>query len=1396
MFTQLAHMADILLLSETRCGSLASANDWQQQFSKRGWLAYFSVSGTTHTGGTAVLFSRRAAAALRDLQVQPNSALAEGRLMMVTGKYKDEPVCFMAVYAPASRSERAAFLASLSQLDPPPGHLVIAGGDMNCTLGRCDVEGPDRHMAVGRQQLSDWVDRWSLQDAWGCAQHKDDSDLGWTKHTDAGHASRIDYVFVSRMHASSISAAATVPLGGSDHRAVMVKLGEKGVRGRWRLNAALLQQPHLCLVIAASLELCLEDVSEGRRSLGEAWIAFKEAAASHCREVAKAQKRKRNSAIRQARANVTAARTPEERAAAEACLQQQEAFVRQGELARMGVAAMQGDKPTGEFFRRMATPSTKADVTALTLTSEVVTTDQGVIMSEMVRYWKGVYGSNLPPEAPSPAREAAIQKALGRITAKLSVQQSSELEEEYTEEELLAALRSLPPGSSPGNDGLSVSFYMEFWPIVGGILTALLNAAAHGELLAPSILAARVIPFAKTKDAAPYASQFRPILLLGTDYKIMAKAVTRRLLKVMPTLCHPTQTGFIPGRSILHNVTSNRDCIAYHHGKPSSSVIAFLDFEKAFDRVSWHFRDRVLRQMGFPEQLLRTISVFYHDAPIQLELNGVLSVAFRATRGSRQGCPLSPPMFCLYAEPLGALLRDLSAGPAPTGIVAPPTRRVGSLRRLGGCLYADDTTVYCDCPASLERVIHALVDEFCEASGALLNIDKSSVLLLGVRHDAAVTHIAGIPVLRAEDRTSSLGVDFCGGDNPMPPRIPSIVASLDRTLSWWRQHCASLHSRARLANAMLSSRLWYHMQFEAVDSSNLHTAADTVWRCLWGTGENGKAKKGDVTRDRACAPLDMGGLGVIEPAVMHAALKARMVNLALGARGEWWTVFSEALVEHAAGTGAGTGFDGLASHHDRPDIAARCTGFWQQALKHWVELDFVAAKRTPSDQPWQAAAAVLLVQRALRTCPAEKRATMEAVARGGRQYLSDFYDFSQRRLVRPERVLTSSTAAQRRNEAVNHILDCATAPELATLSSYTAPPVGHLCRLRETPTLVTVLGPVPGAPGPPCGCPQPTWTLVRRLRNGYTVGPKVTSADASLWTAAYCTCRLSPFVQHPQTRRWLGEAASTGLLAWQLCNRPAELEQNSPVADLRAYFRERRQPGSASRPDCERQWQDAWPETETNPREWALTWRVVGSSNLRSSARTLVYKVMHRNLPLLSHRHLQRLYNRPSTCLLCNGAEETLVHLFSACSAVQRLWAPLQPLVAILGMHGSQLPLCRLAGLLGHVDVAGLVERLPAEAQAASTPKIRKVALQSWTEMRALVLEATWQARLDVFHGRAMSAAAALYTAERKVKAGLRYLLYLHLPYLSPWCLEATLEARQDRTLLQHVWSLLAPCIL
>ena len=96
-----------------------------------------------------------------------------------------------------------------------------------------------------------------------------------------------------------------------------------------------------------------------------------------------------------------------------------------------------------------------------------------------------------------------------------------------------------------------------------------------------------------------------------------------------------------------------------HHTeiKSISGLLLLVDFEKAFDSVSWAFIYQVLKFYGFGNSLISWINVLNQNAMLTVNQGGNLSPFFHIGRGCRQGDPVSPFRFVLCAKSLGIMIR-------------------------------------------------------------------------------------------------------------------------------------------------------------------------------------------------------------------------------------------------------------------------------------------------------------------------------------------------------------------------------------------------------------------------------------------------------------------------------------------------------------------------------------------------------------------------------------------------------------------------------------------------------------------------------------------------------------------------------------------------------------------
>ena len=94
-------------------------------------------------------------------------------------------------------------------------------------------------------------------------------------------------------------------------------------------------------------------------------------------------------------------------------------------------------------------------------------------------------------------------------------------------------------------------------------------------------------------------SNFRPISLITSLYKIIVKMLSRRLRGVLHETIHSTQGAFVQGRQILDAVLIANEIVNEKRRLGKEGVVFKIDFEKAYDHVSWDFLDHVLEKKGF-----------------------------------------------------------------------------------------------------------------------------------------------------------------------------------------------------------------------------------------------------------------------------------------------------------------------------------------------------------------------------------------------------------------------------------------------------------------------------------------------------------------------------------------------------------------------------------------------------------------------------------------------------------------------------------------------------------------------------------------------------------------------------------------------------------------------------
>ena len=87
-------------------------------------------------------------------------------------------------------------------------------------------------------------------------------------------------------------------------------------------------------------------------------------------------------------------------------------------------------------------------------------------------------------------------------------------------------------------------------------------------------------------------------------------------------------------------------------------LLMTIDFEKAFDTLSFQFIETTFKFFNFGPTFQKWISMFLHNTMASIQIHGFMSKTFTIERGCRQGDPISAYIFIICAEILAIKIRE------------------------------------------------------------------------------------------------------------------------------------------------------------------------------------------------------------------------------------------------------------------------------------------------------------------------------------------------------------------------------------------------------------------------------------------------------------------------------------------------------------------------------------------------------------------------------------------------------------------------------------------------------------------------------------------------------------------------------------------------------------------
>ncbi|XP_031096925.1 uncharacterized protein LOC116001176 [Ipomoea triloba] len=388
--------------------------------------------------------------------------------------------------------------------------------------------------------------------------------------------------------------------------------------------------------------------------------------------------------------------------------------------------------------------------------------------------------------------------------------------------EVHKALTDMAPFKAPGPDGFHAAFYQRMWSIVGESVFKLVKEAFDSGSLPPGLNDTLLVLIPKVKSPET-VRQFKPISLCNVSYKIITKTITNRLKGILPSLVGPYQSSVVQGHQISDNILIYQEIMPTMRSKKGQTgfMAIKLDFEKAYNRLSWDFIRSTLAKIGFGEAWITLIMHCIQTPRMALIWNGEIIPQFTPSRGIRQGDAMSPAIFVLCMERLSQMItRSVSAG-LWKGI-----RLSSSSPPLSHLCFADDLVLFSEVSSdqvavirdNLERycdasgVIRDNLERYCDASGQKINYAKSQVYFSKNVAPAVASDFANrLNLAKTDNLGTYLGVQSAHG-RIFRQNFGNLLDLLKGRMEGWKARILSLAGRVTLAKSVLNSIPTYAMQ--------------------------------------------------------------------------------------------------------------------------------------------------------------------------------------------------------------------------------------------------------------------------------------------------------------------------------------------------------------------------------------------------------------------------------------------------------------------------------------------------------------------------------------------------------------------------------------------------------
>ncbi|GJZ55134.1 RNA-directed DNA polymerase, eukaryota [Tanacetum coccineum] len=318
-----------------------------------------------------------------------------------------------------------------------------------------------------------------------------------------------------------------------------------------------------------------------------------------------------------------------------------------------------------------------------------------------------------------------LEGVLNLVAINRDVDEKSFCEGEVSNAEIKKAVWDCGIDKAPGPDGFTFGFYRRYWNLIEkDVVDAIRWFFEFGNI--PKGGNSSFISLIPKIPNANMVKDFRPISLIGSVYKIIAKILANRLVMVVGDLVNEIQSAFVADRQILDGPFILNELVQWCKAKKKQTMVFKVDFEKAYDSVRWDFLNDVMKKFGFGEKWCNWIRKCLQTSRGSVLVNGSPTQEFQFYKGLKQGDPLSPFLFILVMKSLHTSSQRVVDGGFFKGI------KLNSSLYMSHLFYADDVIFMRQWNQDNIDTLIRVLDVFYRASRLRINMSKSKLLGISV----------------------------------------------------------------------------------------------------------------------------------------------------------------------------------------------------------------------------------------------------------------------------------------------------------------------------------------------------------------------------------------------------------------------------------------------------------------------------------------------------------------------------------------------------------------------------------------------------------------------------------------------------------------------------------------